>query len=393
MDETLEWKQHPRHTRYLMSEKGDIWDCDRLKAKKTSYDHKNHVRCVCLYQSNREQLNRLVFETFYPDEPLGSAEIIKFEDGDHMNCNYKNLSTTTRSKSCRQWKKGKGYIVHTDKRFSKKLNKQVQYTKYRKLRREQTQTQTMKYVGNKSTDYFFEMLRKMTRLNGGWSHYLGWNDPIQNEEIRKSCFSLYEKPLEECSVSQVGSVLNMRYSAASQFKPNVARFIYSQFPPIKCILDPCSGWGGRCLGAMSLDLDYIGIDSNPDLKEKYTEMSKLYPSNSKITFISGLAEEQDYSKLDYDFVFTSPPYYSKEQYNGMKDYTYFNEEFFFPMVLNSYKNLPNNCWYGLNIPRDMLDDIKAKLGEPTRIVELLKARRNGAGSNYKEYCYFWFKKE
>tara|TARA_R110000765_G_scaffold268162_5_gene367178 strand:- start:615 stop:1214 length:600 start_codon:yes stop_codon:yes gene_type:complete len=151
MDETLEWKQHPRHTRYLLSEKGDIWDCDRLKAKKTSYDHKNHVRCVCLYQSNREQLNRLVFETFYPDEPLGSAEIIKFEDGDHMNCNYKNLSTTTRSKSCRQWKKGKGYIVHTDKRFSKKLNKQVQYTKYRATFKDQT-TGKLIALGSSNTE-------------------------------------------------------------------------------------------------------------------------------------------------------------------------------------------------------------------------------------------------
>ena len=53
----------------------------------------------------------------------------------------------------------------------------------------------------------------------------------------------------------------------AQFPPFLAGQIYKYFDATN-ILDPYAGWGDRCIAAMALDINYIGIDSNTHL-EKY----------------------------------------------------------------------------------------------------------------------------
>jgi len=142
---------------------------------------------------------------------------------------------------------------------------------------------------------------------------------------------------------------------------------------------------------MSLGINYTGIDINTCLKKPYQQMFKTYETKSKINMIYKSAESIDFSKIDYDFVFTSPPYSDLEKYEHMKDYKDFNNEFLFPVIKNVYKYLPNNKWFGLNVPESIYKDIKSILGPATRKIELKKAKRTGAASKYKEYCYFWLK--
>ena len=96
--------------------------------------------------------------------------------------------------------------------------------------------------------------------------------------------------------------------------------LYSRFKP-KSVLDFTMGWGGRLVGACALDVpNYIGIDSNKQLKEPYQRMVKLLNklgTNTKINLMFKDALKVDYSKLDYDCVLTSPPYYNVEVYEGM----------------------------------------------------------------------------
>jgi hypothetical protein len=261
---------------------------------------------------------------------------------------------------------------------------------YTDLCNEPTKAMTMREVGSKSADIFFQECRKKVSINK-WSHYKAWNDSKQRSKIRESARDLYpDKKIKELTNATWLAVMNMRLGAVAQFKPNVARYIYHTFNAKK-VLDFSAGWGGRCLAAMSLNINYTGIDINTCLKKPYSQMLKTYKTNGKIQMIYKPAENIDYSKIDYDFAFTSPPYNDLEKYENMKDYKDFNKEFLFPVIKNVYKYLPNNKWFGLNVPESIYKDIKGVLGPATQKMELKKAKRSGAASGYKEYCYFWLK--
>ena len=79
----------------------------------------------------------------------------------------------------------------------------------------------------------------------------------------------------------------------------------------------------RLLGAYSLDIDYIGFDTNTSLEHWYTNMQAYLSSftygrrNHKQVVDFQDCMGVDFSKIDYDFVFTSPPYENLELYEGM----------------------------------------------------------------------------
>ena len=45
------------------------------------------------------------------------------------------------------------------------------------------------------------------------------------------------------------------------FKPATAKYIYTKYNAT-CVLDFTAGWGGRMLGASSMDIGYVGFDTN-----------------------------------------------------------------------------------------------------------------------------------
>jgi hypothetical protein len=101
----------------------------------------------------------------------------------------------------------------------------------------------------------------------------------------------------------------------SQFKPATAKAIYNLFGA-KRVLDFCSGWGDRLVGFHASKAEtYIGIDPNSDLHPQYEKIHAFCGSGKEAKFICSPAEDVDYSKLRYDFVLTSPPYFDMELYN------------------------------------------------------------------------------
>jgi hypothetical protein len=113
--------------------------------------------------------------------------------------------------------------------------------------------------------------------------------------------------------------LKMHTYMASQFKPSVAKNIYDFFGA-KNVLDFSAGWGDRLVGFLASGAEsYIGIDPNTKLHAPYQNIadwvSQRFPLNKSSKFICSPAEEVDYSTLEYDFVFTSPPYFDIERYS------------------------------------------------------------------------------
>lgn len=102
----------------------------------------------------------------------------------------------------------------------------------------------------------------------------------------------------------------IHYMAPNMFQDSVARFMASQIRG-NLIYDPFAGFGGRCLGTVSLDKAYIGNDLNIlNVNAGKAMIADLNLQNANI-------ENRDSRnfKIDCDGVITSPPFYNRDNYN------------------------------------------------------------------------------
>jgi hypothetical protein len=190
-------------------------------------------------------------------------------------------------------------------------------------------------------------------------------------------------------------ISNLYYSAVSIFKPLIAMDVYCKYEP-KCILDFTMGWGGRLVGACALDVPkYIGIDYNKQLKEPYNGLCKflkpLTKTNVQLFFKDAL--KVDYSKLDYDMVLTSPPYYNVETYGNSREKSKekWDTEFYIPIFTKTFKYLKKGGHYCLNIPEEVYENVAIKvLGNSATKIPLPKSKRFSRES-YHEFIYVWIK--
>lgn len=82
----------------------------------------------------------------------------------------------------------------------------------------------------------------------------------------------------------------------------------------KKFLDISAGWGDRLLTAMSLNMEYLGFDPNPDLIVHHNEMIKMF-GNGHQQVIQEPFETADIPNDYYDVVLSSPPYFDLEIYD------------------------------------------------------------------------------
>jgi hypothetical protein len=263
---------------------------------------------------------------------------------------------------------------------------------YEKLRSHKGTKLGFSLIGNKATDYFLYLHRiKVRKSNKKLSKFEAWNDSEHRDKIKKFAYRISKSGAY--NKSDLRSALSFMYGSVNQFKPSNAVAIYNRFKP-KRILDFSAGWGGRCLGAMALDIDYIGIDSNTKLKVPYRKMVELYPSNSKVRMIFQRSETVDFSKLGYyDMIFTSPPYEMLEKYNEMKDYgDKFYDEFFIPVINGSYKYLASGGILALNMPDEMYEVMKTLTDRKINKIKMPIQNRFSDGTKKFEWIY-WLKKK
>lgn len=252
--------------------------------------------------------------------------------------------------------------------------------------------------GQKAMDFFTFAPRLKTKGKKGLS-FIDY-EKLNNYKTKEYEHRLYKQVMAQNPNAPRAKyqVFRLYYDSISAFKPIIAKHIYCKFNPTT-VLDFSAGWGGRCLGAMASNINYIGFDTNKDLKTPYKNMIKMYPHDSKVEIYFKDSSKVDFSKYNYDCVFTSPPYYRAtkptETYEHMPEYKNrddFNERFFFPVVSNSYKHMKKGH-YILNIPIDMYDDIKKVLGKATKKFPLQLAKRGDPNASvvYKEFVYVWVK--
>ena len=183
--------------------------------------------------------------------------------------------------------------------------------------------------------------------------------------------------------------LSLNSQPAVNFPPLTARLLYEKYTdhikqdtPLN-IYDPSSGWGGRILGAMSSkkDIHYIGTDPNTDNyidelgKSRYEYVADFFNNealetnpfweekrNTYHVFQEGsehIGEHPDFQqyKGKLDMVFTSPPYFDREQYSEDEEQSFkaypmyhdWRDNFLKPTLTNAYESLKSDRYLLWNI--------------------------------------------
>ena len=168
------------------------------------------------------------------------------------------------------------------------------------------------------------------------------------------------------------------------FKAYQAIQLYKQFNATK-VLDPTAGWGGRALGAVNCGIQYTGIDTNIEMKPAYDNM---FNGHSNINMIWDDCLEVDFSKLDYDFVLTSPPYVNIEEYEHMELWKN-DDDFYkdFLIVLINRCRKYNKGKTAINISPEMYKKLTKKYEYELCEMDIpLKEQKNGKVS---DSIYIW----
>lgn len=253
-------------------------------------------------------------------------------------------------------------------------------------------------IGNKVVNKYtlIERLNAMGKQNINFYDLYYNRNYFKNKLFVKKMFDFYQKNRENYHDAKIFfRISNLYYSAISIFKPLIAMGIYCKYNPTS-ILDFTMGWGGRMVGACALDIPkYIGIDNNLNLREPYKQMTTFLQKHSKtkIELYFQDALTIDYSKLDYDMVLTSPPYYNTEMYgfNEKKTKEQWEKEFYQPIFERTFKYLKKGGYYCLNIPKNLYKNVAKKvLGKNITKMLLPKSKRND-NEKYEEFIYIWKK--
>jgi hypothetical protein len=132
--------------------------------------------------------------------------------------------------------------------------------------------------------------------------------------------------IKETLIGGVGGIaITSGTQAAANFRPAYALKMYRKYCQAGYkVLDTSAGFGGRAVGAMAFpDLYYVGIDPSTKSHVGNEIMVRDLGFSDRIKFIHSPVEDlldmpcfSDWTNQEYDFAFTSPPYFSKELYEN-----------------------------------------------------------------------------
>ena len=282
---------------------------------------------------------------------------------------------------------------------------------YHELKEAHIYSPNFSRIGLNALDYFF----LHHRIKAKTKRHISFYEAMKDKEIVKHLDNLvlkYKKK-EVKEYDDIGllkaqyQVFQLYYGTINQFRPMIAKWIYNLLKPKVGILDFSAGWGGRALAAMSMNIPYVGIDANKKLETSYRNMINLYEPAAPIKLIFKPSEKVDFSKFNYDLIFTSPPYFMIEEYEKMPAYESkqnFLNTFFVPVIHSAWNGLIPGGNMALNMPEEMYEAIKEFLPKVKRELILPLSNRHpvntAKGSTFgkedksrHELIYVWHKQK
>ena len=145
----------------------------------------------------------------------------------------------------------------------------------------------------------------------------------------------------------------------SNFRPTAAACLYQNFmQPGELVWDMSMGYGGRILGAIISNVNYVGTDPAALTFKGLKEIKEDFGNANNHYFLNKQGSETFKPKENsLDFAFTSPPYFNWEQYSDDAEQSFknfstnedWNEGFLRETIKNVYKGLKPGKHMGLNV--------------------------------------------
>jgi 16S rRNA G966 N2-methylase RsmD len=156
---------------------------------------------------------------------------------------------------------------------------------------------------------------------------------------------------------------------STMYRPQMMKMACIRYAP-NVVFDPCAGWGGRMLGAVSYGAQYIAFEPNTQTFENLNRLVDFLGVQRKVRLICDSAlnmGKYDFPKVD--MILTSPPYFDVEIYTQEKSqsitdhngYTQWSEKFLRELVRQSLSLSHEetvSCWnVGKVGKHNMIEDI------------------------------------
>lgn len=198
-------------------------------------------------------------------------------------------------------------------------------------------------TGMKTSNYYHWMARMACDSATSPSAIRSWYNHEFRTGLEASVY--YEKT--------PATALALRKYIPSQFRPSAAKALINHFN-VKTWYDPCGGWGDRLVAAQASGIEYHCRDVNPLVFSGYAAQQQDF--GGKVSFEFKGAEIDTPIENYFDMVFTSPPYYKIEKYQGNEQshlkYRKFDDwvdSFLLPMLEKSWGALKPNGIMAINI--------------------------------------------
>jgi predicted RNA methylase len=255
-------------------------------------------------------------------------------------------------------------------------------------------------IGNNVVDYFTftQRLETKGKYDISFFEFIERIDEFKKKKFIQTMLTYYKEVKNKNNTKNeyivFKEVYNICISAINIMRPLNCMEIYTKYKA-KRVLNFCAGWGGSAVAAAALKLEaYYGIEINKDLQEPYDNLVTYLQTKSATHFDIHICDavQFDYTKIVYDTVFTSPPYYMIEKYPNSVNYDSkkdMDEKFYKPLFMNTYNGLQNGGHYIINVCKEVYDKIlKELLGEAYESFPLKKSKRQ---NDYTEMVYVWKK--
>jgi 16S rRNA G966 N2-methylase RsmD len=255
-------------------------------------------------------------------------------------------------------------------------------------------------IGNNVVDYFTFLQRLETKgkYDVNYFEFLSNLDTFREKKFIQNMLKYYKEVKNKNNTKHEYKVLkevyNICISAINIMRPLNCMEIYTRFNA-KRVLNFCAGWGGSTVAAAALNLEaHYGVEINTELTIPYDNMITYLrtKSNTEFNVYTCDAAKFDYSTIEYDTVFASPPYYFIEKYSNntvYKSKTDMDETFYKPVFSKSYLHLKKGGHFIINVCKEVYENVlKNLLGDAHIIFPLKKSKRQ---NNYTEMVYVWSK--
>lgn len=255
-----------------------------------------------------------------------------------------------------------------------------------------------------------EILWKIIRNRTGNTFLYTWDrsKPARQYPFNLTCLNMFIQGAKSTGLASHGS----------QFKPALAKAIYSNF--VKegdNVLDYSAGYGSRLLGfwaANIKDSKYYAYEPNTETYNGLVNMSNYFGLPASI---KKCGSEEELFDVKFDFVMSSPPYFDQETYSVEESQAYiknpkyedFMENYWRKTVQNIKTMMKDNAVFGINIGNESNAFMIKIKNDFTRIIEeegfvlfeewIMKtskshlSNKRGTNNNIKEEGIYFYRRQ